>query len=194
MARLPRLDPATIDGYEKHVQFFEESWGFAPNSLLTLAHVPELMETCTRLAVVIMQRGKVPLELKWLVAHVTSLVAGCRYCSAHSGFFANELAAIDPAKIETVWNFESSPAFDEAERAALRVAADAGVTPNATTDEDFASLRAHFDDHSVAEIVAVIALFGFFNRWNDTVGTDVEEYPGAFEREHLDRSPEGRTR
>ncbi len=37
----------------------------------------------------------------------------------------------------------------------------------------------YFDDSEMVEIVAVIALFGFLNRWNDTVATDLEPAPFA---------------
>jgi hypothetical protein len=38
-------------------------------------------------------------------------------------------------------------------------------------------LRRHFDDGQIVEIVATIALFGYLNRWNDTMATDVEGLP-----------------
>jgi alkylhydroperoxidase family enzyme len=64
--------------------------------------------------------------------------------------------------------------------AALRLATRAAAVPNAVTDDDFAELRRHFDDAQVVEIVGVIALFGFLNRWNDTLATTLEDAPRAF--------------
>ncbi|MDZ7727690.1 MAG: hypothetical protein U5Q44_05530 [Dehalococcoidia bacterium] len=33
--------------------------------------------------------------------------------------------------------------------------------------------------------MGVISLFGWLNRWNDTMATDLEEEPLAFAQEHL---------
>jgi len=38
-------------------------------------------------------------------------------------------------------------------------------------------LKRHFDDGQIVEIVATIALFGYLNRWNDTMATDLEAHP-----------------
>ena len=41
----------------------------------------------------------------------------------------------------------------------------------------FLELRKHWSDEQVVEIVGVIAMFGFLNRWNDTVATPLEDDP-----------------
>jgi hypothetical protein len=56
---------------------------------------------------------------------------------------------------------------------------------SAVTDEDMSRLRDHFDDDQVVEIVAVIANFGFLNRWNDTMATQLERSPLTWASEHL---------
>ena len=60
-----------------------------------------------------------------------------------------------------------------------------GQAPSAVDDMAMAELRRHFDDSAVAELVAVIALFGFLNRWNDTLATELEDTPRAFAEEAL---------
>ena len=47
--------------------------------------------------------------------------------------------------------------------------------PNAATEEDFVEVSKHFDEGQIVEIVASIALFGFLNRWNDTMATELED-------------------
>ena len=49
--------------------------------------------------------------------------------------------------------------------------------PNAVTDAHFAELKKHYTDAQIVEIVAVISLFGFLNRFNDTIATDLEASP-----------------
>jgi alkylhydroperoxidase family enzyme len=92
---------------------------------------------------------------------------------------------VEQKKLDEVWNYQTSPLYTPAERAALDVAVAAGCVPNAVTDETFAELRKHWDDEQVVEIVGVIALFGFLNRWNDTFATPLEEAPLHFGETHL---------
>ena len=84
------------------------------------------------------------------------------------------------SQVEAVFDFESSSLFSDAERAALRLAWHAALQPNATSDSDFAALKAHYSDREIVEIVSVIALFGFLNRWSDTMGSELEPLPQSF--------------
>lgn len=84
---------------------------------------------------------------------------------------------IDDRKLAAVWDYGTSPLYNEAERAALDFAAEAAAQPNAVTDASFARLKRHWSDGQIVEIVGVIALFGFLNRWNDTMATPLEEEP-----------------
>jgi uncharacterized peroxidase-related enzyme len=120
--------------------------------------------------------GTVSPELKELVALVASTAAGCRYCQAHTASNATRKGA-HAEKIAQVWSYETSDLFSDAERAALRLAYHAALVPNAATDEDFEDLRRYFDDGEIVELVTMIALFGFLNRWNDTLATDLETKP-----------------
>jgi hypothetical protein len=45
------------------------------------------------------------------------------------------------------------------------------------TDADFAELNRHYTDAQIVDIVTVIALFGFLNRFNDTMATELEASP-----------------
>jgi len=87
--------------------------------------------------------------------------------------------------VQDAFAFETSEHFDERERAALRLARDAALVPPAVTDAHFEDLRRHFDEREILELVAQIALFGFLNRWNDTLATELEASPLRFAREHL---------
>jgi alkylhydroperoxidase family enzyme len=106
--------------------------------------------------------------------------AGCRYCQAHSINFLKSAPDVPPEKLEALWEYETSPLFDAAERAALRFAQASAQTPNAVTEDDFAALREHFNEDQIVEIVAVLAVGAFLNRWNDTMATALEAPPRDF--------------
>jgi len=86
---------------------------------------------------------------------------------------------ISADKLAAIWEYQTSDLFTDAERAVLDVARTAAFSPNETTDENFAKLSSFYSDEQVVELVGVIALFGFLNRWNSTVATDVEQTPLA---------------
>jgi alkylhydroperoxidase family enzyme len=70
-----------------------------------------------------------------------------------------------------MWGYQNSELFDDAERAALDLAFAAGIAPNAVEPENFEELRKHFSNTQIIKILAVIAIGGFLNRWNDTIAT-----------------------
>jgi alkylhydroperoxidase family enzyme len=115
---------------------------------------------------------------------VVSNAAGCRYCQAHTSHGA-EVSGVSAEKIQAAFEFETSALFTDAEKAALRVALHAGMVPNAVEPEHMDALREHFSDKQCVEVVAVISLFGFLNRWNDTLATTLEETPRAFAAETI---------
>ena len=159
-----------------------------PTSFHVMGRRPRVLEEFQGFFGSIMREGDVDPGLKQLIAHVVSRSAGCRYCQAHTGHFAHTLAGVELAKIEAVWEFEQSPLFNDAERAALRLALAAGLVPNAATDEHFADLQQHYSESEIVEIVSVISMFGFLNRFNDTLANNLEEDAIAFAGEHLSES------
>mgnify|MGYP000145869575 CR=1 FL=1 len=106
---------------------------------------------------------------------------------AHTAGAALRLG-VEDRKLEAVWEFRTSPLFSLAERAALEVAIAGAAQPNAVTDELFAGLKQHWNEGQIVEIVAVISLFGFMNRWNDTMATPLEEEPIEVGEKHLAQS------
>jgi len=158
---------------------YDDTMSFVPNSLFTMARRPEILRAFSELITQIWRSGTVPVGLKPLVAIVASTAAGCRYCQAHETVDA-KMRGVEEAKIAEIWDFEHSPRYSEGERAALRFARDASVAPNAVTPEHFEDLRRHWDDGEIVEILAVVGLFGFLNRWNDSMATDLEDVPAAF--------------
>lgn len=173
MAHLEPLPWDATPQFRERFQHYQDTRGFVPNSILTMARRPAIAQAFMDLNKAVLYEGTVSEELKMLVSLITSQASGCRYCQAHMTNLSSLYRASDE-KIRAVWSFEDSPLFDEAERAALRLAYHAALVPNEVTDDDFAALKAHFDEGQIVEIVATIALFGYLNRWNDTMATSLE--------------------
>ena len=184
MSHLTPLSPDALGELEPILRLVSGAMGFVPNSLLTMARWPELVRAFVPLAGLVNGPGRVAGETKALVAFVASRAAGCRYCQAHTSHTA-ERRGVSAEKIAAAFEFEASPLFDAAERAALRYARDAAVVPGAVTADHHTELAKHFDPAQVVELTAVVALFGFLNRWNDALATTLEPEPLAHANDRL---------
>jgi len=159
--------------------------GFIPNSILIMQRKPKLARALAQLTAAIWDPdGKVDRGLKRLIAHVASRTAGCQYCMAHTAGGALHFG-VEDKKLAAIWDYQVSPLFSPAERAALDFAVAGASVPNAVTDEMFTNLRKYWDEEQIVEIVGVIATFGFLNRWNDTLATPLEDEPIAIGEKYL---------
>lgn len=179
---MPRIEPLTRESlaeFEPTFELVEAVMGFVPSSLLAMGRWPELLRSFSGLAGTVLGPGAVEPGLKNLVSFVSSNASGCRYCQAHTSHSAAH-QGVSLEKIDAAFEFETSPLFDDRERAALRLARDASLVPNLVEDGHFEELRKHFDDREIVELTSVISLFGYLNRWNDTVATELEALPSRF--------------
>ena len=186
---MPRITPLARDQVGDLEDVFaraEKALGFVPNSFFIMARQPGMLRAFSRLSrEVIGIPGKVPLSLKRMIAHMASLSAGCQYCMAHTAESAASIDGVDPAKIGALFEYERSDLFSDAEKAALAVAQGAGQVPNMVSDADMDALKQHFDEDQIVEIVGVVCLFGWLNRFNDTMATGLEPQPRDFAEAHL---------
>ena len=179
MSRLASPDQNSLDQCESALSQAQAMMGYLPNDVLSLCHWPELLQSLSGLVKTILQSGQVDPALKRLIGIISSHTQGCTYCTAHAGYGANQLG-VEAEKIAAVFEFETSPLFSAAERAALRVAWHGALQPSAVTDDDIAALTTHFSQQEIVEIVAVLSLYGFLNRWNSTLDTELEAPPADF--------------
>jgi uncharacterized peroxidase-related enzyme len=170
-AATPELQ-ASFERYKKHL-------GFVPNSVLILQRRPQMVLALGQLiASAWSPDSTVDAGFKRLIAYMASYAAGCQYCVAHQVSGALHLN-VSEQKLAAIWNYETSALFSEKERLALDYARAAGAVPNEVTDELFDRLKLHWSDEQIVEITGVIAVFGFLNRFNDSMATPLE--PQAIE-------------
>ena len=177
MPRLKPLPPDATPELKPHFDFFLGTLGFTPNSVLTMQRKPKLVQAFAQLNGAVMDpAGEVDLGFRRLVGHVASKASGCLYCQAHTLLGARNFGVSDE-KLADIWNYASSPHYDERERVALDFALAAAAQPNGVTDELFARVRACWSETEIVELLGVVAMFGFLNRWNDSMATPLEPVP-----------------
>jgi len=175
---MPHLAPVPLadvkeDDIRERFEHYRRTRGFTPNSIMTMVRRPNIVRAFMALNQAILYEGTVPEETKMLVALASSYASGCLYCQSHMTNLSSIYSASDE-KIASLWDFENSALFSDGERAAIRLALKAGGLPNAAEQADFDELAKYYDEGQIVEIVASIALFGYLNRWNDTMATTLE--------------------
>ena len=185
---MPRLDPLPAESTPElrtYFDFFLGTLGFVPNSVLTMQRRPKLVMAFAQLNGAVMDpEGEVDLGFRRLIGHVASKAAGCAYCMAHTVLGARNFG-VDDDRLAAIWSYRTSPLFSEAERVALDFALAAASQPNGVTDESFAQMREHWSEGQIVEILGVVAMFGFLNRWNDSMATPLEPVASDIGEQHL---------
>ena len=173
----PLVEPLDKDATSEAAEmarFYEETLGFTPNSLFTMMHRPRIASAFLEMNQAVMEnKGRVTSALKRLLAYLSSMTTGCRYCEAHA-IRAAERYGAEEEKMANIWKYKTHTIFSEDERAAFDLAIAASQVPNAVDNEIAHNMRKHWDEGEIVEILGVIALFGYLNRWNDTMGTQLE--------------------
>lgn len=151
--------------------------GYRPNALLTMARRKGLLGAVLGLVQVALRgEGALAQDLRFLLACEASRCAGCFYSATHAVHAAHHLG-IPWAKLAELDQYASSDRFTPAERAALAIASAGGTLPVAPSEAAFEAARRFFDDEELVEITAAIALFGWFNRWNSLMNSELEPVP-----------------
>ena len=187
MPLIKPLSPDANQEVKKLADFFNETLGFCPNSVLTMQIRPEIATSFINLNKAVMaNHGRVTSALKRLIAYLSSNASGCRYCQAHA-ILAAERYGAKQEQLQNVWEYKTHPAFSEAERAALDFAIAASVIPNNVNNEIKSNLHKYWDDGEIVEMLGVISLFGYLNRWNDSMGTTLEKNAISSGNKYLDK-------
>ena len=110
---------------------------------------------------------------KAMLFWVVSRSNNCVYCMGHNekqlstfGVAEDRIAALDGDWAE----------FTLAERAALALTRKLTVAPHTITDADIDSVRQHFNDQQVLEMIGIVAGFNAINRWTGPLRLTQEEF------------------
>ena len=182
------LSPESNPDVSKLAEFFNETLGFCPNSVLTMQIRPEIAQSFINLNMAVMtNHGRITSAFKRIIAWVSSNAAGCKYCQAHA-IRAAERYGAEQEQLDNIWEYRTHKSFNEAERAALDFTLAASQIPNAVDDEIQQRLHKYWDDGEIVEILAVVSLFGYLNRWNDSMATSIENGAVKSAKKYLAKS------
>jgi len=184
----------------------ESVLGFLPNSMLIMGRDPELIYAFSMLSSAVLREStKVSLwkvltlvikqlvlvakrhrrapaagistELKWLIANVSSSATNSHYCQMHTAHSVHR-ANVALEKIRQINAFETSPLFSDGEKAALRLAQSFSDEKRRVPQEEIhREVSLYFSEGEILQMTASVSLFGFLDRWNRLLDTELEEAP-----------------
>ena len=198
-ALVQRITSAPSDLIAQNADIFkiiEATGGFVPNGFYAVGWKPKILKAMTGLAMAVLAEDDlIGKELKWLVGNMASRASGCKYCWAHTAHNAEVIGGASPEKLDKIWEYRTNPLFSDKERAAMNFATAAAAVPNDVTTEIFDELQMHFCDEEIVEIMSVISLYGWYNRWNDSMATVLEDGPLQYAHKNLKKGgwEEGQT-
>lgn len=176
---MPHVTPLEIDELPDELKTAKENYiktmGKVPNSFRTMARKPQIAAAFGNLQKSIAASLTIPTELRAMMFLIQSENNGCMYCQAHSASSLVKHPEISPAKLDALWDFETSNLFNDAERAGLRLALAASSHPNAVTEAEINDMKQHFTDDQIVEAIACLSVGSFLNTWNDSMATQLEE-------------------
>lgn len=148
----------------------------------------------------LLQRDRtITLQTKWSLFFVYQLASGCVHCQAHGAYgvfqeiegdyLYDEVPPDELPKvaedIRALIDFERADQFSEAEKAAFRLARDAGTLPTRTTAAHIEELRRHYSNEVIQEIIATLVLTAWLSTVMQSQGTVTDQQSMAWSLRHL---------
>lgn len=134
------------------------------------ARMPDTLSLSQKL-VSIEENLSLPRDLVFYIKSYVATLNGCSFCIDIAKAAAEDDVVIE--KYEQLLNYESSDAFNEAEKAALKYAEQATLEKE-VSDDVFEKMRQFYSDKEIVEITWLNALENYYNLMNKPlkIGSD----------------------
>lgn len=166
MALIKSLDKNEVEPEAKKIYKKFEQKGSVPEWVKVMAHKPKVLKEFHELFNSIMGEGEFKDEMRWKIAHTVSHQLKCPFCIDVTEKMLKKFGATD----EELKDIKNTENLSDEEKEILKLVKD--VTENANVDNPdlFKKLREKFTNEELVEIVSVIGLFNYINRFNNTFG------------------------
>ncbi|MBU1118474.1 hypothetical protein KKH43_01170 [Patescibacteria group bacterium] len=164
MAIIPSIeeDEARDEARDIYAQYKEQS-GAVPEWVKVMAHNPKILKEFNELFKAIMGEGTVDPLLKWKVAYVVSSTLECSFCVSVTSKMLKSLGA-DEAVLTQLKNGEE---LDAKEKRLYDMVREVSKEGRICTEEYFDIIKDDYTSDEIVEIVSVVGLFNYINRFNN---------------------------
>jgi AhpD family alkylhydroperoxidase len=151
------------------------------NTFKMMGHMPEVLEAFVPFAEALIEGGQLDRRLKELIILSATLSNKSNYCATHH-FYAAKLAGLRYEEIADIHRYKESPHFTEKEKLVMAFTEDVTRHPGEVNADLRARIRREYDPALLVEIVALIGMSNFLNRFDDTLALelDLPPAPAAF--------------
>ena len=164
MALIPSIEKNQIEEIARVIyEKFEKETGKVPEWIKVMAHRPEILKEFTELFKIIMGTGKIESFLKWKIALVVSKTLKCPFCVDVTEKMLKRLGASEEIMKE-IENLSGE------EKEILELVKDVTLDGHLDKPELFEKLKEKFNEAQIVEIISVMGLFNYINRFNNTLG------------------------
>ncbi|XOB42577.1 MAG: carboxymuconolactone decarboxylase family protein [Candidatus Nealsonbacteria bacterium] len=167
MALIPSLEKNQVKEIAKEVyEKFEKETGKTPEWVKVMAHSPKILKEFTELFKVIMGEGKIEPYLKWKIAYTVSDMLRCVFCVDVTTKMLKKFGATE----EMIKKIKQRKELPEEEKKILELVKDITADAHLDQPEIFEKLKEKLTESQIVEIISVIGLFNYINRFNNTFG------------------------
>jgi len=165
MALIESLEKNEVNEIAQKVfKNFEKQTGNVPEWAKVMAHCPNILEGFVNLFNSIMNGCKIEKDLKWKIAYVVSDTLRCKFCVDVTTKMLKKMGASDDElkKIKLLTD------LSEKDKEILELVKDVTLDGHLDKLEIFYKLKEKMSECELVEIVSVIGLFNYINRFNNT--------------------------
>jgi len=165
MALIKSLESEQADPIAQSIyQGFKQSAGSVPEWVKIMAYRPEILKNFVGLFNAVMQTGKIEKNLKWKIAYVVSDTLRCEFCVDVTVKMLKKMGASDQ-ELEKIKSLEN---LANHEKEILELVKDVTLDGHLDKPEIFDKIKYKMDEAELVELVSVIGLFNYINRFNNT--------------------------
>jgi alkylhydroperoxidase family enzyme len=177
MSYLKPLSPEKNSEIYIVMENFKKNIGFIPNSVMTMVRCPEILKGLNTLSNAIMNpNSTISIGFKKLLGFFASKTSGCEYCQAHA-LVAAKQHGISQEKLDDIWEYKTSQYYNDAEKSAINLAIASASIPNEVNENIINDVLKYWTEIELIELISAIALYGFLERWNSSLATQLEDSP-----------------
>ena len=166
MAIISSLEKDQVEEVAKAVyEKFEKETGKVPDWVKVMAHNPKILKEFTELFKVIMGEGDIEPLLRWKIAFVVSTSLKCPFCVD----VTSKMLKILGASEETINKAKEGKDLSEKEKEVMDLVKEFTLKAYVCSPEIFEKLKKNFSEKEIVEIVSIIGLFNYINRFNNTL-------------------------
>jgi len=143
---------------------FEEEGKKTPEWVKVMAHRPEILKEFFELFQIVMGKGEVEKTMKWKIAYKVSETLRCSFCVDVTSKMLKKMGATD----EEIKEVKELKNLSDKEKETLELVKEVTLKAYVCNEELFEKMKKDFSEPEIVEVISIVGLFNYINRFNNT--------------------------